>query len=291
MSETHPHTGGLLLLINGTAGPHGRRPRHSPAPRPHHQTAPPALHSPAGRLDSRRPGGRPLRHRTLRHRPALRRRLRHRVRHGRHPRPCRDHHRPRYDARRDPRSQRRRRGVGVPAAEPVRREEGAPGDGADGPDLRHPRLLRRRHLRPRADRVRRRQAVRQVDPPVLPAPPRRPLRHPRLPAAAPRPGRRRRPPARRPRLGHPHGRRLRTARRGRRLGVVGVDRQTDLRPRTAGHAGGGRGGQASGHRRTAHGGEDLPGDALRRRPQGRRPPRRPPYRSARSSPSSVRRWG
>ena len=40
----------------------------------------------------------------------------HRVGHGRHPRPCRDHHRPRHDARRDPRSQRRRRGVGLPPA-------------------------------------------------------------------------------------------------------------------------------------------------------------------------------
>lgn len=55
-----------------------------------------------------------------------------------------------------------------PAARAVRGEAGAARHGPDGPHLRHPGLLRRRHLRPRADRLRGRQAVRQVGPPLLP---------------------------------------------------------------------------------------------------------------------------
>lgn len=231
--------------------PAHRRAGHRPAALPHHQDETPAVRRPARGLHSRRPRRRSVGHRTLRHGPEVGRRLHHRIRHGRHPRPCRDHHRPGHHARSDPRSQRRRRGTGPSTARPVRREARPARHGPDRPDLRYPGLLRRRHLRPGPDRLRRRQALGQIDPALLSAAARGPVRDARLPAAAPGPGRRRRPPPRRPRLGHPHGHRLRSARRDRRLGIRGVGRPPHLRPRAAGHGRGGGGGEAGRRRRAA----------------------------------------
>lgn len=104
----------------------------------------------------------------------------------------------------------------------------------------------------------------------------RPVDDARLPAAAPGPGRRRGTAPRAARLGHPHGHRLRHPRRARRLGLRRVDRQADLRRRTAGHGRGRRRGEARRHQRAARGRLSSP--------------RRSPYRSARFSASSVRRW-
>ena len=164
-----------------------------------------------------------------------------------------------------------------PAARPLRREARPARHGPDRPDLRHPGLLRRRHLRPRADRLRGGQALRQVDPPLRDAAAGRPVHDPRLPAAAPRPGRRRRTAQCRPRLGHPDGHRRRHPGGARRLGLRRLDRQAALRRGPAGHGRGRRGGQGRRRRRAA-------------RATGVTPQEKPGRRSAPSSPSSVPRW-
>lgn len=158
-----------------------------------------------------------------------------------HPRAHHRDHRARHPARVDPGEVRRRPRADVVAAAGVRREARAAGDGRLGPDLRHPGVLRHRHLRARAARLRRRQAGRPLAGALRPAAAGKPVDHARVPAAAPRAGRGRRAAARRPRLDHPDGGHLRhpgVVRR--RHPVLDVDRQEDRHQDPRGVRGPGR---------------------------------------------------
>ena len=176
---------------------------------------------------------------------------------------------------RDPRTIRRGRRAGAQATRHVRRTRRPRRDGPARPDLRHPRLLRHRHLRAGAADLCDGQARRQVAGAVRDADGRRPVDDARVPASAPRACRAWRAARDQPRVADSDGIRLRHPgfhRRGHRVGHVhrqARDRGGSARvPRRTGQRSRRRRAAVSGGRLGNHG----EGDASEDRAERSRPP-------------------